>query len=74
MEEKIVATELEYRISEIVSDLPEQCRKIYTLSRVNGKKNLDIAKELNISIRTVETQISKALKLLRSNLQDFLKY
>jgi RNA polymerase sigma-70 factor (family 1) len=74
MEEKIRASELEYRISEIISDLPDQCKNIYTMSRVDGKKNLEISKELNISIRTVETQISKALKLLRSKLRDYLKY
>jgi RNA polymerase sigma-70 factor (ECF subfamily) len=72
-EEKIMETELEYRIYNIVSQLPEQCRKIFLMSRVEGKRNREIAQTLNLSIRTVETQISKALKILRNYLQDYLK-
>lgn len=72
-EEKIMETELEYQIYKIVSQLPEQCRKIFLMSRVEGKQNRVIAQTLNLSIRTVETQISKALKILRNNLQDYLK-
>ncbi|MFC2112436.1 RNA polymerase sigma-70 factor [Bacteroidota bacterium] len=68
IEEKIDAAELETRIFTIVSNLPEQCRRIYILSRVDGKPNREIADELDLSIRTVETQISKALKALRNNL------
>jgi RNA polymerase sigma-70 factor (family 1) len=66
--EKMDATELEARISEIVSRLPQQCRRIFILSRVDEKKNREIAKELGLSVRTVETQISRALKALRDNL------
>ena len=67
--EKIMdAVELEARIYEIVSKLPGRCRQIYMMSRVDGKRNREIADELNLSIRTVETQISKALKSLRDSL------
>ena len=62
LNEKMDATELEARIHEIVSRLPEQCRRIYFMSRVEGKRNREISGELNLSIRTVETQISRALK------------
>ena len=68
LEEIMDALELEARIYEIVSTLPEKCRQIYIKSRVDGKRNREIATELNLSIRTVETQISKALKSLRDNL------
>lgn len=68
LEAKILETELEHRIFKIVNDLPPQCRKIFTLSRVNGLSNKEIAGQLQISIRTVETQISNALKTLRSKL------
>jgi RNA polymerase sigma factor (sigma-70 family) len=68
LEEKIEATELEARIFEIVSQLPGKCRQIFIMSRVDGKKNLEIAEELHLSKRTVETQISKALKSLRDHL------
>ena len=68
MEEKMDAAELQEKIFRIVSELPDQCRRIYNMSRVDGKRNHEIAEELNLSIRTIETQISKALKVLRDNL------
>lgn len=68
----LVQTELEEKIWQSVSNLPDQCRKIFNLSRVDGKRNREIADELGLSIRTVETQISKALKLIRIHLKDFL--
>ena len=60
--------ELECRIYQIVSGLPPRCQDIFTKSRVKGMKNNEIAEVLGISIRTVETQISNALKVLRENL------
>ena len=66
-------TELEYRIWQEVSGLPDQCKRIFNLSRKEGIKNKEIANQLDISIRTVETQISKALKILRTNLNQYLK-
>ena len=68
LEEIMDAVELEARVYEIVSKLPEKCRQIYIMSRVDGKRNREIADELNLSIRTVETQISKALKSLKDSL------
>jgi RNA polymerase sigma-70 factor (ECF subfamily) len=72
-ENKMMETELEYRIFQIVSELPVQCQRIFRMSRVDGKQNREIAQILNLSKRTVETQISKALKILRNNLQDYFK-
>ncbi len=68
MEAEINKNELEHRIFQIISSLPSQCRNIFTLSRVKGLKNDEIAIQLDISKRTVETQISNALKALRSKL------
>jgi RNA polymerase sigma-70 factor (family 1) len=67
----IEETEQEYRIYKALEKLPPKCKTIVLQSRLEGKKNKDIADELNISIRTVETQISKALKLLKSSLNNF---
>lgn len=64
--------ELEEQIFNLVSALPDQCQKIFKMSRMEGKKNKEIAEELNLSIRTVETQISKALKVLREKLNHYL--
>ncbi len=64
--------ELEEKIWRAVRNLPGQCRKIFEMNRFEDKKNRQIADELGISVRTVETQISKALRLLRQELADFL--
>ncbi|KAB5491438.1 RNA polymerase sigma factor [Flagellimonas hadalis] len=45
--------------------LPNRCRRVFYLSRVQGYNNREIAQEMNISIRTVETHISNALSLFR---------
>jgi RNA polymerase sigma-70 factor (family 1) len=65
-------TEEELRIHNAINALPPQCRKIFIMSRLEEKKNQDIAEELAISIRTVETQISNALRALRKSLVSIL--
>jgi len=62
-------SELEGRIAKVVNELPSQCRKIFVMSRQDGIPNSDIAEHLSISKRTVETQISKALKRIREDLK-----
>lgn len=64
----IEETERESRIFRAIENLPPQCRKIFVMSRLEERKNADIAGSLGISIRTVETQISNALKALRKAL------
>ncbi len=68
----IEETELEEKIFSIIQSLPDQCRKIFEKSRFDGQSNQEIADELNLSKRTVETQISKALKVLRLKLSDYV--
>ena len=68
LEARIDENELEYRIFQIVTELPPKCQEIFRMSRVKGMKNHAIANHLDISIRTVETQISNALKVLREKL------
>ena len=64
---------LEDKIHSIVNNsLPEKCREIFILSRVNGLANQDIAELLEVSRRTVENQLYRALKVLRSKLKDYL--
>lgn len=65
-------TELENRIYQIINSLPKQCQKIFEMSRFEGKTNSDIAEDLNISKRTVETQISNALKKIRTKLSGHI--
>ena len=66
--------ELESIIERTMADLPPRCREIFMLSRFEGKKNQEVADELNISVKAVEAQISKALKVLRVALKDFLPF
>ena len=71
-DEVIVAKETELLLKMIVSKMPEQRRKIYELSRNQGLKNEEIASQLNISKKTVENQLSLALKELRQVFSSFL--
>ncbi|MFT3824737.1 MAG: sigma-70 family RNA polymerase sigma factor [Chitinophagaceae bacterium] len=69
---KILAKELEERLRKALNELPEQCRTIFQLSRFEGLKYHEIANQLQISVKTVENQMGKALKVLRSKLVEFL--
>lgn len=57
------------KINELVASLPKQCQKVFLLSRFESKKYQEIADELNISPKTVEVHISKALRHLRLHLK-----
>ena len=63
--DQIVADALEEQIERVVKQLPEQCRLIFRKSRFEGMSHQEIAKELNLSVRTVEVQIYRALKVLK---------
>ena len=65
--------ELEKRLRMALDELPDQCRAIFQLSRFGELKYREIAGQLNLSEKTVEAQISKALKHLRLRLVDFLE-
>ena len=61
--------ELRTAIARSVKALPEKCRLVYTLSREKGYSEKQIASELNISVKTVEAHLSKAIKTLRTSLR-----
>jgi len=69
---KVMAGELEKKIYSALNELPEQCRTIFQMSRFDELKYREIADKLGISVKTVENQMGKALKLLREKLVDFL--
>ena len=69
---QITMTEIERIIETTLTQLPPQCRTVFTLSRFEEKKNKEIAVELGISLKAVEGHISKALKLFRNSLKDYL--
>lgn len=62
--------ELYYRIEEAISILPKQCGIIFRMSRDNGMKYHEIASLLGLSVKTVETQMGRALKNLRESLKN----
>ncbi len=67
-----IVTELENKIRQSIDELPPERRKVFVLSRYEGLKYKEIAEQLNISIKTVENQMSKALIYMRENLVDYL--
>jgi RNA polymerase sigma-70 factor, ECF subfamily len=70
----IEAAELETQIWKIINALPDGCKKVFILNRFEGKKYAEIANELGISVKTVETQMSKALKTLRDHLIGYIHF
>ena len=60
------------KAEDALAELPTQCRMIFQLSRMEGLKYKEIGERLGISVKTVETQMSKALRVLRSKLSDYL--
>jgi RNA polymerase sigma-70 factor, ECF subfamily len=73
-EKKVLTGELEKKIHVALNELPEQCRTIFQMSRFDELKYREIADKLGISVKTVENQMGKALKLMRAKLVDFLTY
>jgi len=69
-----MARELEEHISHSIGKLPAECRRVFELSRIEGLKYREIAYTLNISIKTVEAQMSKAIRSLRIELSDYLLF
>ena len=63
--------ELKTRIDQAIESLPEKCRIVFLLSRTDELSYAEISQQLGISVKTVENQIGKALKLLRLALQDY---
>ena len=61
------------KIAQTIEKLPEQRKKIFKLNRLEGLKYREIAEKLNISPKTVEVQMGKALKFLRENLLELKK-
>lgn len=64
--------EIKERIDKVLSQLPPQCRTVFIKSRAEQKKYAEIAAELDISVKTVEAHMSKALKLIRNILRVFI--
>jgi len=67
--DNIFATELQAEIDSAIAQLPDQCQKVFLLSRNKGLKNREISETLSISEKTVESHITKALHAIRAALE-----
>jgi RNA polymerase sigma-70 factor (ECF subfamily) len=72
VEEKVLSNDLESKIYLAMKALPEQCRLVFQLSRFEELKYQEIADQLQISVKTVENQMGKALKIMRVQLKEYL--
>jgi RNA polymerase sigma-70 factor (ECF subfamily) len=70
--DSMVEDELSLKIDAAIRELPEKCREIFTLNRYEDLKYQQIADKLQISVKTVETQMSKALQHMRLKLSEYL--
>jgi len=68
----LVEVELKNRIDTALKELPEKCRQVFVMNRYEDLKYQQIADKLQISVKTVETQMSKALQHMRIRLAEYI--
>jgi RNA polymerase sigma-70 factor (ECF subfamily) len=68
----LIETEMLEMLRQTIAKLPPQCRNIFMMSREKEMTHQEIARELNISINTVHTQIKRALDKIRIEMKDWL--
>ena len=71
-DQPIVAKELAEAVQIALNELPPRCREVFELSRVQGLRYAEIAEALDISQKTVEAQMGKALRIMRERLAPWL--
>jgi len=64
--------ELSWHIEKAIGELPENYRKVFSMSRFEDYTNKEIAEQLGVSVKTVEYRITQTLKILRAKLKDYL--
>ncbi len=72
--DKLIENELEAKIDAAIQELPAKCREIFVLNRYENLKYQEIAHKLDISVKTVETQMSKALQHMRIRLAEYISF
>ena len=70
--DSLVEDELKAKIDAAIGELPEKCREIFVMNRYESLKYQEIANKLQISVKTVETQMSKALQHMRVRLAEYI--
>lgn len=71
VEDEMEYKELYSRLTSLIDLLPKQCKRVFTLSKINGLSNKEISVELNISERAVEYHITKAYLFIRKKLAEY---
>lgn len=71
-DDEVVHRELQQALNDAIASLPPSARQIFLLSREEGLTYREIAERLEISVKTVETQMSRSLKKLRDHLAHYL--
>ena len=71
-ETTILFNEYEHLLREIIQQLPPRKREIYLLSEHKGKSSLEIARQLNVSVKTVQNSLSETIKLMKTRLKPYL--
>ena len=74
MEERdsLLYTELNEIVNKLIEELPEQCQRVFKMNRFDEKSYKEIAQELNITVKAVEGNMSRALQKMRMGLKDYL--
>ncbi|MEC3967086.1 RNA polymerase sigma-70 factor [Flagellimonas halotolerans] len=72
MASSILAKELQALVDGAIDELPEKCKKVFKKSRMEGLCHREISKEMEISPKTVENHIARALRQLRAALGEYL--
>ncbi|MBI2615354.1 MAG: sigma-70 family RNA polymerase sigma factor, partial [Gemmatimonadetes bacterium] len=68
----LLEQEMDVALAQAVAQLPDRCREAFELSRLHGLKYAEIAQVLEISVKTVEAQMGKAIRVLRERLAPWL--
>jgi len=71
-EDSVLHSELQAQVTAAIDTLPPKCRTVFQLSRFEELTYKEIAERMDISVKTVENQMGKALRVLREELRDYL--
>lgn len=67
-------SELEELVEKSIAEMPEKCRQIFMKKRMENKKNKEIAEEMDITLKAVEANMTRALKFLKLRLASYIPY
>ncbi len=70
--QNLLGEELEQQINAAINSLPAQCQTVFRLSRFENLTYAEIAEQLNLSVKTIENHMGKALRIMREQLKDYL--